>query len=96
MENDSKNNGFLTRLLNEAEPIIFHAATVLMIELSLLVLGLMTSLLEKLFPAYKKYFEIMKLIDIWAAMFFLCMFALFTLFLVGLRLFKSLREEGFE
>jgi hypothetical protein len=88
-----QDRGFRQRVWQEAEPIIVHAIIVLLLEVSLLLVGLLTLGLEHIFPNQRAYFSVIEKVDIWLALALLCMFGLYTLILVGIRLGKGLIEE---
>jgi hypothetical protein len=90
MEN---NYSLWRKIWQEAEPIVIHAAIVLLLEFSLLLIGLVTLGLEYIFPKQEIYFSILEMVDIWLALILLCMFGLYTLICVGIRLAKGIREE---
>ena len=87
------NSDFWKRVRREAEPIISHAIVVLLLELALLVIGILTLALENLFPKHETYFLIIEKIDIYIALLLLCMFGIYTLLIVGFRLYNGLCKE---
>jgi len=89
----ANNHGFWKTLLNEVEPIIKHAAVVLLLEISLLLCGLIILLLEHLFPERKDLFQEMEAVDLWLVLALLCLFGVYTLIVVGIRLFRGLWKE---
>lgn len=93
MTTPGPNRGFRQRVWQEAEPIIVHAIIVLLLEVSLLLVGLLTLGLEHIFPNQGAYFSIIEKVDIWLALALLCMFGLYTLIRVGIRLGKGVIEE---
>ena len=78
---------------DEVEPVVRHVIAVVILEGAVLVIGLFTRLLEYLFPDHKQYIEVIAIVDIWLALALLSLFGVFTLLLVGLRLFRSLHTE---
>ena len=87
------NRDFWQGVWREAEPIVAHAVVVLLLETSLLLIGLLTWLLERLFPKQEAYFSWIEKVDIWIALALLAMFGLYTLFRVGIRLVRGLLDE---
>ena len=85
--------GFWRKIWKEAEPIIAHAVIIVVLEVSLLLIGLSTLALEHLFPKQEAYFSTLERVDIWVALALLCMFGLYTVARVGIRLFGGMREE---
>lgn len=85
--------GFWRKIWKEAEPIIAHAVIILVLELSLLLIGLGTLALEHLFPKQESYFSTLEKVDIWMSLALLCMFGLYTVVRVGIRLFRGVQEE---
>ena len=83
----------LAKLWNEAEPIASHAFVVLILEASLLLIGAGTYLLKSLLPDQKEHLAQVELIDSWIALALLCMFGLYTILQVGLRLARALLGE---
>ena len=92
MEN---NRNFWQGVWREAEPIIAHAVVVLLLDMSLLLIGLLVWLLERLFPKQEAYFSWIEKVDIWTALVLLAMFGLYTLFRVGIRLVRGLFDEWY-
>lgn len=92
----ANNNGqsFRRRIWREIEPIVNHAVAVLLLEISLLLLGLVTLALEHIFPKQEFYFSIIEKVDIWLALALLCLFGLYTLIIVSIRLFRAVRREA--
>ena len=91
MENDQ---GFWRKVWQEAEPIIAHAVIIILLETSLLIIGLLTLGLEGLFPEQEEYFSLLKKVDIWVALALLCMFGFYTVIRAGIRLIKGIAEEA--
>jgi hypothetical protein len=54
------NHNFWQEVWREAEPIVAHAMVVLLLETSLLLIGLLAWLLEHLFPKQETYFTWMR------------------------------------
>lgn len=81
------------KLWKEVEPIVNHAVAVLILEGCLLVVGLLTRGLELLFPQQTDTLLIVEAVDTWTALAILCLFALYTLLQVSLRLFRALSRE---
>ena len=95
MPNSEKSFGH--RMWQETEPIVNHAIVVLLLDVSLLLLGLVTLALEYIFPKQEFYFSIIEKVDIWLALSLLCLFGLYTLIIVSVRLFRGvLKEAGTE
>lgn len=88
-----KEQGFWRKVWHEVQPIISHAVIILVLETSLLLIGLATLGLEHLFPKQEPYFSTLEKVDIWVALTLLCMFGVYTVILVGVRLFKGVRDE---
>ena len=87
------NRNFWQGVWREAEPIIAHAVVVLLLDMSLLLIGLLVWLLERLFPKQEAYFSWIEKVDIWTALALLAMFGLYTLSRVGIRLVRGLFDE---
>jgi hypothetical protein len=68
------NHNFWQEVWQEAEPIVAHAIVVLLLETSLLLIGLLAWLLEHLFPKQEVYFSWIEKVDIWTALALLSMF----------------------
>jgi hypothetical protein len=85
--------GFWRKIWKEAEPIIAHAVIILILEGSLLLIGLGTLALEHLFPKQEAYFSALEKVDIWMSLALLCMFGLYTIVRVSVRLFGGVRDE---
>lgn len=60
-----KDQGFWRKIWKEAEPIIAHAVIIVVLEISLLLIGLGTLALEHLFPKQESYFSTLEKVDIW-------------------------------
>ena len=89
----NNNHGFWQMIWQEAEPIIAHAAIVLVLESSFLIIGLITWCLERLFPTQETFFSRLEKADIWLALALLWMFGFYTFLRVGIRLVKGIWEE---
>jgi len=87
------NHNFWQEVWREAEPIVAHAIVVLLLETSLLLIGLLAWLLEHLFPKQEVYFSWIEKVDIWTALALLSMFGVYTLLRVGIRLVRGLLDE---
>ena len=87
------NNSFWKKIWHEAEPIIAHVTIVLLLEISLLLIGLLLLCLQRLFPDQKGDFMWIKKIDIWVALALLSIFGIYTIIRVSIRLFKGIVEE---
>ena len=87
------NHNFWQEVWREAEPIVAHAIVVLLLETSLLLIGLLAWLLEHLFPQQEVYFSWIEKVDIWTALALLSMFGVYTLLRVGIRLVRGLLDE---
>lgn len=88
----ANNQGFWQQLRTELRPVATHAVIVVFLQGSLLTIGLMTRLLESLFPDRKPFFEYIELVDIWTSLALLCMFAAYTLIIVARTLWRGLWE----
>jgi hypothetical protein len=84
---------FPARFWQEAEPLVIHIGVVLLLEISLLLIGLAALGLEKLFPNHRESFNLIEQIDIWLALALLCLFGLFTLIRIIIRLVFGIAEE---
>jgi hypothetical protein len=80
-------------LWDEVRPIASHVAVVLLLETSLLLIGLATRWLTIILPNQEEHLKSIMQIDAWTAMILLCEFATYTLLLVGIRLWRSLSRE---
>lgn len=87
------NRDFWQGVWREAEPITTHAVVVLLLETSLLLIGLLAWLLERLFPKQEAYFSWIEKVDIWTVLALLAMFGVYTLLRVGIRLVRGLLNE---
>ena len=87
------NPNFWQEVWRESEPIVAHAIVVLLLETSLLLIGLLAWLLEHLFPKQEMYFSWIEKVDIWTALALLSMFGVYTLLRVGIRLIRGLLDE---
>jgi hypothetical protein len=83
----------LDKLWSEAEPIAIHALTVIVLEASLLLVGLCTRFLEFVLPSQEEHLFLVEWIDTVCALALVCMFGLYTLVQVGIRLFRALSSE---
>lgn len=88
-----KRGSFPARFWHEAEPLVIHIGVVLLLEISLLLIGLSALGLEKLFPNHTESFNLIEQIDIWLALALLCLFGLFTLIRIIIRLVFGIAEE---
>lgn len=88
-----KDQGFWRKIWKEAEPIIAHAVIIVVLEISLLLIGLGTLALEHLFPKQESYFSTLEKVDIWMSLALLCMFGLYTIVRVSIRLFGGVQDE---
>jgi hypothetical protein len=86
-------NRFWARLRVESEPIIMHAAIVLLLDVSLLLIGLLTLALGRVFPQHSHYLDIIGLVDLWTVLVVLAMFAAYMIIRVGIRLLRGIRAE---
>jgi hypothetical protein len=84
---------FWDELGQELQPLVNHACCALFLEISLVVGGLVVLSLEHLFPHYEHYFSLIKIIEVWTALAILCMFGFYTIVLIGIRIYQSLRKE---
>jgi hypothetical protein len=84
---------FPERFWQEAEPLVIHIGVVLLLEVSLLLIGLAALGLEKLFPNHTESFTLIEQIDIWLALALLCLFGLFTLIRIIIRLVFGIADE---
>jgi uncharacterized membrane protein len=80
-------------LKRELRPLAVHATVVMFLQGSLLGIGLMTRLLENLFPQRRPHFEQMEVLDIWTSLALLSMFATYTVLVVATRLLRGLVAE---
>jgi hypothetical protein len=81
------------KLWKEVEPIAIHAVVVLVLEISILLIGSMTKLLEILLPDQKHNLLLVEVIDSWLALALVSLFGLYTLIQVGIRLARALVSE---
>lgn len=81
------------RLAEEVGPIARHVLVVLLLEASLLVIGLATQWLERVLPGQKEHLALVEKLDAWTALTLLGLFASYTVSLVGIRLWRSLSKE---
>ena len=81
------------KLWSEAEPIINHALIVILLELSLLVIGLLTHYMKMLMPEQVEVFSEVEKLDSWTSLVLLSLFASYTILLVFARLMRSVLGE---
>ena len=93
MARTQSRTSFAERFWQEAEPLVIHIGVVLLLEISLLLIGLAALGLEKLFPNHRESFNLIEQIDIWLALALLCLFGLFTLIRIIIRLVFGIAEE---
>ena len=89
----ANNHGFWQRVGREAEPIMAHAIVVLLLEFSLLIIGVMAWILSLLFPKEDYYFSLFAKIDLWTGLAVLCMFGAYTVIRIGIRLLRGIKDE---
>jgi hypothetical protein len=87
---------FRQKLWQEIEHILVHIVVVLLIEISLVLIGLLALALEHIFPKQEVYFSIIEKVDIWLSLALLCLFGLYTLIRIGIRLVRGVLEEARE
>lgn len=83
---------FWQHVWQEVEPITIHAVVVFVLQLAVLLNGLMTLLLETMFPKHDADFLWLERIEIWISLVLWSMFGVYTLVIVGIRLFQAVRE----
>lgn len=83
---------FFQRIRREVEPIVNHAIVVILLEATLLLIGLLALKLEEMFPNRHDDFYYIQTADVWICLALLSEFGLYTLVLVAIRLFKGLQE----
>jgi|ERR1043165_1495487 H+/Cl- antiporter ClcA len=89
---------FWARVWREVEPILTHAIVVLFLVCSLIVVALVIIGLGKLIDRLvtnhiNEYIPIIETIDFWLIIACLVLFGLYTIAIVGIRLFKEAKEE---
>lgn len=89
----SNQDSFWQRIRRETEPIVTHVILVLVLEVSLIVIGLIALGLEPLFSHETFVLNWIKKVDIWGMLILLCLLTLYTVILVGIRLFRGVKEE---
>ena len=92
----AENTALSSRIWREVEPIVNHAFTVLVLEISLLLIGLIGWILGWIFPDQKEYIAYIEKIDIWVALALLCLFGAYTITRVCIRLLRGIREEWYQ
>jgi hypothetical protein len=85
---------FWQKLWQEAEPLVVHIVIVLLLEISLVLIGVLALALEHIFPKQEYYFSIFEKVDIWLSLGLLCLFGLYTLIRIAIRLTKGVLEES--
>jgi hypothetical protein len=85
---------FWQKVWQEAEPIVVHIVIVLLLEISLVLIGLVALALEHIFPKQESYFSIFEKVDIWLSLALLCLFGFYTLIRIAIRLTKGVLEES--
>jgi hypothetical protein len=78
------------KLWGEVGPLVNHALAVLILQVSLLLIGLVTRLLELLFPQQEDSIHFIGKIDVWTSLIALSLFASYTVILVAIRLTQSI------
>jgi uncharacterized protein involved in cysteine biosynthesis len=81
------------QLSRELGPIAMHMLVVLLIESSLLVIGLATKWLEHVLPEQSDHLIWVERLDALTAFILLALFASYTITLVAIRLWVSLAKE---
>lgn len=81
------------KLWGEVEPLVNHALAVLTLELSLLLIGYVTHLLEVLMPQQGEVLSFVEAIDAWTSLIILSLFAAYTVIMVSIRLSRSVLDE---
>jgi hypothetical protein len=89
----AENTTLRSSFWREIEPIVNHASTVLVLELSLLLIGLIAWILGRIFPDQKEWIAYIEKIDIWVALALLCLFSAYTIIRVVIRLLRGIRDE---
>jgi putative Mn2+ efflux pump MntP len=89
----SDNTNLRSKLWGEIEPVVNHALTVLALEISLVLIGLIGLILGTILPDQKEYIDYLEIIDIWIALALLCMFGAYTIIRVLIRLLRGIRDE---
>jgi hypothetical protein len=77
----------------EVSPIVRHAAVVGILMAAFIAIGFMFLGLEKLFPKFKTVFEFLEKVDIGLLALLFCFFALYTVVIVVVRLWRGTVRE---
>ena len=85
-------DNFWDVLWQELAPVIRHAVVVLTLEVTLVLIGAIAWILERLFPKHAEYLSWLETVDIWTALVLLCMFAVYTIIKVGAYLYQELKK----
>ena len=86
-------NPLYDKFWREAEPIAVHAFIVVLLETTLLLIGLLTRLLTLALPKQENHLALIEMIDCWIALALISMFGAYTLVQVGIRLARALENE---
>ena len=84
---------FRQRLKHETEPLAIHGLCALLLEVLILLVGLGLRLLLWLFPDHKEHLQQMESVDIWAMLILFCMFAVYAIIQIGIRLWSGVVVE---
>ncbi|HET6883664.1 MAG TPA: hypothetical protein VFI31_26155 [Pirellulales bacterium] len=84
---------FFRRVFTNIEPIVEHAIAVVVLESSVLVVGLVALLLKRWLASQERFVDILEQVDIVFAIVFLCIFGAHATIGVSIRSFQSLRDE---
>ncbi len=79
-------------LADELRPLVVHAGLVGFLDAMLVLLAVMNWLLKWVAPDRKALFDYIELVDIWTALALVSMFAVYTLIVVGLSLYRGIRS----
>lgn len=84
---------FFRRVFTNIEPIVEHAIAVVVLETSVLIVGLVALLLKRWLVDQERFVAILEQVDIVFAIIFLGLFGAHATFTVSIRSFKALKDE---
>lgn len=82
-----------SHIRHEVEPIIVHGIAVLILEAFLILVGVGLLTLKRLFPDHASRFDFVEGVDISLVIALVCMFGVYTLVIIGIRLAKGIARE---
>lgn len=86
-------NNFRGRVRQEVETILIHGIVVLVLETTLLIIGGFVWILQTAFPKEEYNFSLIEKADIWTVFALFCLFAVYTVVRVCIRLVHGIQKE---